>query len=77
MKAHQVLEITAYVDRSKIRQGDLFLFDKIERRANEGKDPDDKESVFIQSVYRYTSGGGERQDQPFKAYRRKTSWGVR
>ena len=75
MKAKGALEFRSWIPDDKVKAQDVFRLQQIFYRAYRGIDPDPKESAFLQEVYRYTNGGGDKQDQPFKAYRRRTSWG--
>lgn len=77
MKNKQAFDLLAYIDKSKIKKEDSFFIQTIESYVRRGFDLDQRESKQLQEIYRYASGGGDKQDQPFKQYRRKTSWGVK
>lgn len=76
MTSRQTLDMISWIPRSKIRACDIFQFDQIKLNAQQGHKPDDKERKFLNEIYRYTQGGGDKQDQPFKQYRRATSRGI-
>lgn len=76
MTSQQALDMIKWIARDKIKPGDLFMFENIEDRAECGIKPDERESKFLQEVYRYTQQP-EKEKQPFKQYRRPTSWGAR
>ncbi len=75
MTAGQAIDIERFMDRTKIEAADLFRFNSIILRAKGGINPDPAESQFLQKVYR-DAQGGDKEIQPFKAYRRPKSWGV-
>lgn len=76
MKPADVLAIIKFINYAKIQEKDKFFIDKMKDFANKGLHIDAKDAGRLQEIYRYTVGGGERQDQQFKRYVRPKSWGV-
>ncbi len=76
MTSRQALDLIAWIPRSKVRPADIFQLEKIETHAKLGHKPEDWERKLLNSIYAYTSGGGDKQDQPFKQYRRQQSRGI-
>jgi len=77
VRASEACELNRWIPDDNIKPEHVHEYRAILARAQRGINPDVKESAFFQEVYRYTNGGGDKEKQPFKPYRRKTSWGVR
>ena len=76
MKPADAIAIIKFINYAKIQEKDKFFVNKMMEFANNGLNIDTKDALRLQEIYRYTVGGGERQDQQFKRYVRPKSWGV-
>ena len=77
MSPSEAVEMSKWTPRELIRSEHLWRYDSIINRAKNGRNIDKEESAFVKDVYRYTNGGGDKEVQPFKQFRRRVSWGVR
>lgn len=75
MTTGQALEIIKWIPKDKIKSEDKFFLGALERNISLGVKIDARESAELQKIYRYAQGS-EKQDQPFKQYRRKKSRGI-
>lgn len=76
MRPPEVIALIKFLDQSKVKAADKFFVDKMLDFSKKGIFIDGSDSRRLQEIYRYTVGGGERQDQQFKRYVRPKSWGV-
>lgn len=75
MTCQQAIDLIAWIPKDKILQCDIFKLNKIENWVKEGHKPSHEDAQLLVHVYRYTQGA-ETQDQEFKPYQRKKSWGI-
>jgi hypothetical protein len=76
MTAKDALTIDQWIPVALIKATDIFKYKNIMRRAKLGIAPDSAERKLLNEIYCYTKGGGDKEQQPFKQYRRKPSWGI-
>lgn len=78
MTIHDAKYLVDYIDSGTVPEAWKFWYDGFKHRLlTLDMKPDDYEAKKLNELYRITAGGGDKQPQPFKQYKRKTSWGVR
>ncbi len=76
MTSQQAIDLIKWINTSKSNPHDVAKMYLIKDRAERGIRPDEEDRKFLNELYRIGAGGGDKQDQPFKQYKRKKSWGV-
>ena len=72
----EALQLIEYIPIGKVKSSDMMRLHQLTHAVHMGISLDQKESSFLQDIYRYTNGGGDKESQPFKQYRRSQSKGI-